>query len=341
MSVSVKDVAARAGVSVGTVSNVLNSPTKVAAETAERVHRAIVELGFVRNDAARQLRAGTSRCIGFVVLDVSNPFFTDLVRAAEERAAESGLAVLIANSDEQPVREAAGLDLFEEQRVRGVLISPVDDVTARLERLRDRGTPSVLVDRMAATPGFSSVSVDDVAGGRIAVQHLLDGGRRRILFVGGPLDLEQVRDRLRGAREAVAAVPGAVLDVLPVGALTVRHGVEAGRGVLAMDSPPDAVFAANDLIALGVLQAVGLLGGRRVPDDLAIVGYDDIEFAASAGVPITSVRQPRDRMGAVAVDLLLAEIDGVGERSRIVLQPELVIRESSAPAVGGDRREAP
>jgi LacI family transcriptional regulator len=331
MGVSVKDVAARAGVSVGTVSNVLNTPAKVAPETAERVHQAISDLGFVRNDAARQLRAGTSRCIGFVVLDVGNPFFTDLARAAEERAAESGLAVLIANSGEQPDREAAGLDLFEEQRVRGVLISPVDEITGRLEQMRLRGTPSVLVDRMAATPGFSSVSVDDVFGGRTAVQHLLDGGRRRILFVGGPLDLEQVRDRLEGAREAVASVPGATIEVLPVGALTVRHGVDAGREILAMAEPPDAVFAANDLVALGVLQAL-VLGRLSVPDDIALVGYDDIEFAASAGVPITSVRQPRDRMGAIAVDLLLAEIEGETERSRVVLQPELVERESSRPA---------
>lgn len=331
MGVSVKDVAARAGVSVGTVSNVLNTPAKVAPETAERVHQAISDLGFVRNDAARQLRAGTSRCIGFVVLDVGNPFFTDLARAAEERAAESGLAVLISNSGEQPDREAAGLDLFEEQRVRGVLISPVDEITGRLEQMRLRGTPSVLVDRMAATPGFSSVSVDDVFGGRTAVQHLLDGGRRRILFVGGPLDLEQVRDRLEGAREAVASVPGATIEVLPVGALTVRHGVDAGREILAMAEPPDAVFAANDLVALGVLQAL-VLGRLSVPDDIALVGYDDIEFAASAGVPITSVRQPRDRMGAIAVDLLLAEIEGETERSRVVLQPELVERESSRPA---------
>jgi LacI family transcriptional regulator len=331
MGVSVKDVAARAGVSVGTVSNVLNTPAKVAPETAERVHQAISDLGFVRNDAARQLRAGTSRCIGFVVLDVGNPFFTDLARAAEERAAESGLAVLIANSGEQPDREAAGLDLFEEQRVRGVLISPVDEITGRLEQMRLRGTPSVLVDRMAATPGFSSVSVDDVFGGRTAVQHLLDGGRRRILFVGGPLDLAQVRDRLEGAREAVASVPGATIEVLPVGALTVRHGVDAGREILAMAEPPDAVFAANDLVALGVLQAL-VLGRLSVPDDIALVGYDDIEFAASAGVPITSVRQPRDRMGAIAVDLLLAEIEGETERSRVVLQPELVERESSRPA---------
>jgi LacI family transcriptional regulator len=140
-----------------------------------------------------------------------------------------------------------------------------------------------------------------------------------------------VRDRLQGAREAVAGVPGAVLEVLPIAALTVRHGVDAGREILARAEAPDAVFAANDLVALGVLQGVGLLGGLRVPEDLAIVGYDDIEFAASAGVPITSLRQPRERLGAIAVDLLLAELDGEPERSRIVLQPELVVRESSRP----------
>ena len=109
--------------------------------------------------------------------------------------------------------------------------------------------------------------------------------------------------------------------------------MEAGREILALPEPPDAVFAANDLVALGVLQAVGLLGGLRVPEDVALVGYDDIEFAASAGVPITSLRQPRDRMGTIAVDLLLAEIDGATERSRIVLQPELVVRESTRPQV--------
>lgn len=333
MAVSVRDVAERAGVSVGTVSNVLNAPDKVAEATISRVQAAIEALGFVRNDAARQLRAGSSRTLGMVVLDLRNPFFADVARGAEERAAEVGLSVILANSDERADREAAHLDLFEEQRVRGILISPVEEVLPRLERLRSRGIRAVLVDRLATTPGFSSVSVDDVEGGRRAVAHLLETGRRRILFAGGPLDLAQVRDRLRGARRAVADVPGASLEVLPIGALTMRQGVEAGREVLALRDRPDAVFAANDLVALGVLQGAGMLGGLRVPEDLAIVGYDDIDFAASAGVPISSIRQPRERMGALAVDLLLADIEGATESARIVLQPELVVRESSGPSV--------
>lgn len=328
--VNVRDVALRAGVSVGTVSNVLNTPTKVAASTAERVHAAITELGFVRNDAARQLRAGSSRTIGLVVLDVRNPFFADVASGVEERAAQAGLSVLLANSDERVEREAAHLDLFEEQRVRGILISPVHESLAHLERLRDRGIPAVLVDRMASTPGLSSVSVDDVAGGRSAVRHLLATGRRRVLFVGGPLDLAQVRDRLQGAREAVAEVDGARLDVLQIGALTMAHGVGAAREILALNHRPDAVFAANDLVALGVLQGVGLFGGVRVPEDLALVGYDDIDFAAAAAVPITSIRQPRARIGADALDLLLAELDGESKHRSIVLQPELVVRGSTA-----------
>ena len=331
MAISVRDVAERAGVSVGTVSNVMNSPGKVAAGTAERVLAAIDELGFVRNDAARQLRAGSSRSIGLVVLDVRNPFFTDVARGVEERAARAGLSVLLANSDERADREAAHLDLFEEQRVRGILISPVEEVAPRLEALRRRGIPSVLVDRFASDEGCSSVSVDDVEGGRRAVAHLVETGRRRILFVGGPLELEQVRDRLAGAREALTGHPDVRLDVLETAALTMQEGVAAGRRILAMTDRPDAVFAANDLVALGVLQGIGLIGDLRVPEHVAIVGYDDIDFAASAAVPMTSIRQPRDLIGATALELLLDEIDGGTRRERIVLKPELVVRESSAP----------
>ena len=329
MAISVRDVAERAGVSVGTVSNVLNTPGKVAPGTTQRVLAAIDELGFVRNDAARQLRAGSSRSIGLLVLDIGNPFFTDVARGAEERATEAGLSVLLANTDEDEHREAAYLDLFEEQRVRGILITPVDEVLPRLERLRSHGIPSVLVDRLATGSGFSSVSVDDVAGGRMAAQHLLDTGRRRLLFVGGPRDLRQVRDRLAGARQAVADVRGASLEVMDVASLTMLDGVSAGRRILELPERPDGVLAVNDLVALGVLQGVSILGGVRVPQDVAIVGYDDIDFAAAAAVPITSIRQPRNRIGAEALDLLLAEIDGNDVHRRIVFQPELVVREST------------
>jgi LacI family transcriptional regulator len=333
MSVSVKDVAARAGVSVGTVSNVMNRPEKVSTAVAERVHAAIDALGFVRNDAARQLRAGHSKSIGLIVLDVRNPFFTDLARGAEDQAALAGLSVILGNSDEKADREASYLDLFEEQRMHGVLISPFGDVTARLRRLHDRGIPAVLVDRTSADASYSSVSVDDVAGGGLAVQHLIDLGRRAIAFVGGPEEIRQVADRLEGARVVVAKHPGVSIEVIRTKALSVIEGREAGNAILAREPSerPDAIFAANDLIAMGVLQALNMQGTLHVPRDIALIGYDDIDFASASVVPMSSIRQPSALIGKTAVEILIEEADDPTLTPRqVVFQPELIVRASTA-----------
>jgi len=334
-SISVRDVAARAGVSVGTVSNVLNRPEQVSAETVERVQQVIAELGFVRNDAARQLRAGSSRAVGLIVLDISNPFFSDLARGAQQAADENGSVILLGNSDQAPAREASYLDLFEEQRVRGVLISPVGEVEARLTRLRHRGIGAVLVDHRIPGSGFSSVSVDDVSGGELAVSHLIELGRRRIAFVGGPFALHQVADRLDGAQRAIAAAKGAAtLEVIGVESLTILDGRAAGDRIVARDprDRPDAIFAANDLVALGLVQSFVMGSGLRIPEEIAIVGYDDIGFASSAVVPISSIRQPSEAIGRTAITMLADEIAGREAAGRdVVFQPELVIRASTSP----------
>ncbi|MDZ8275032.1 LacI family DNA-binding transcriptional regulator [Microbacterium aquimaris] len=332
MSVSIKEVAAAAGVSVGTVSNVLNRPDKVSEATAQRVTAAIESLGFVRNDAARQLRAGRSRSIGLVVLDAANPFFAEVARGVEDRAAEAGMVVLLGNTDEASAREDAYLDLFREQRVNGVLITPTGDDTAKLERLRAAGIPVVLVDREAPDSGLASVAVDDVEGGHLAVAHLLANGRRRVAFVGGSPSIRQVSDRLAGARRAVDEVEGAVLQTIEVATLTVLQGRAAGERIVAMpaEKRPDAVFAANDLLAVGLLQAFALMSDIRVPEDIALVGYDDIDFASATVVPLSSVRQPASAIGRSAVDLLLREIDGAAEERTVRFRPELVVRASSA-----------
>jgi LacI family transcriptional regulator len=333
MSAGIRDVADRAGVSVGTVSNVLNRPAKVAPATVDRVLGAIEELGFIRNDAARQLRAGRSTTVGLIVLDVRNPFFTELARGAEREADRHGVSILVANSDEDSAREARYLDLFEQQRVRGILISPFGQIAPRLRALRQRGTPAVLVDRRS-DDGYSSVSVDDEAGGTLAARHLLALGRRRILFTGGPLDIRQIDDRRRGALRAVQEVPGARLEVLAAPASQVADGRTAGAAIAALPGSerPDAVFAANDLVALGVLQALAARG-IRVPDDVALIGFDDIDFAAAAVVPLSSVRQPSQLMGETALRILLTEIDDPGSPAQqVVFEPELVVRASTAPA---------
>jgi len=335
MTVNVRDVAARAKVSVGTVSNVMNRPEKVSTATVARVQAAIDDLGFVRNDAARQLRAGRSRSLGLIVLDVANPFFTDLARGAEDRAAEEGLAILLGNTDDNLNREAAYLDLFEEQRVHGVLISPLGDISERLTRLRARGTPTVLVDRQTEDHSFSSVSVDDVAGGGLAANHLISIGRTRLAYVGGPGTIRQVADRLAGARLAVAEHENVSIEVIDTDALSVLAGRAAGLTLLkrAAQDRPDAIFAANDLLAIGVLQALNMHGDLHVPRDIALIGYDDIAFAAAAVVPLSSIRQPSVLIGYTAVDLLLREASGGREfeHEQIVFQPELVVRESTAP----------
>ncbi|RJT76233.1 LacI family transcriptional regulator [Arthrobacter cheniae] len=334
--VSIKDVADRAGVAVGTVSNVLNHPTRVSSSTRERVQTAIDHLGFVRNDAARQLRAGQSRTIGLIVLDVGNPFFSSLARAAEDCAAENGSTVVLGDSGQDVEREARYIDVFEQQRVQGMLISPVGDVGPRVETLRKRGMPVVLVDRVDAQRRCSSVSVDDVAGGYMAVRHLLEAGRRRIVFVGAKAEFQQVADRLAGARQAVEEHDDAVLEVVEADAMTVLAGRDVG-GRIAQRPPgelPDGIFCANDLLAIGVMQAVLLIRGLRIPEDLALIGYDDIDFSASAVVPLTSVRKPTELMGRTAVELLLEEIESPSSRRRqVIFDPELVERGSTTAAV--------
>jgi LacI family transcriptional regulator len=328
----VVDVAQHAEVSIGTVSNVLNNPERVAPATRKRVLRAIEELGFVRNEAARQLRAGRSRTIGLVILDVGNPFFTDVAAGVESAAAEKGLSVILCNSGSDAGREDHYLSLLQEQRAYGILITPLIEHTARIEELRNSGTPVVLVDR-GSSRRQCSVSVDDVSGGEYAVAHLIGLGHRRIAFVGGPLDIDQVADRLAGA-QAAAAASDARISVIETTGLNVASGRHTGALIAAMTGAdrPTAVFCANDLLALGLLQE---MTRRRiaVPGDLAIVGYDDIDFAAAAAVPLTSVRQPRAQLGRAAAELLIEEVSAPQrhQHRQVVFEPELVVRESSDP----------
>ncbi|WP_395817300.1 LacI family DNA-binding transcriptional regulator [Curtobacterium flaccumfaciens] len=332
MAVSVREVAALAGVSLGTVSNVLNRPDKVAPGTVERVQSAIATLGFVRNDSARQLRAGRSSTVGLIVLDGGNPFFTDVARGAEDAAMDNGLAVLIGNSDESTDRERTYVDLFEERRVAGLLISPAGDDLSRLARLRDQGTAVVLVDRRADDEHFASVSVDDVAGGRIAVEHLAAIGRTHIAFVGGPFGIRQVADRHAGALAAAQAA-GIRLEALLTTSLSVLEGRRIGEAIQARPAAerPDAVFAANDLLAVGLEQAFIMRGTIAVPEQIAIVGYDDIAFAESAVVPLTSVRQPAQDLGRRAIELLTKQVEQGQDidLEHVEFTPELVVRQSS------------
>ena len=330
---SVKDVARSAGVSLGTVSNVMNRPEVVSPTTRERVERAMVELGFVRNESARQLRAGTSRTLAYVMLDGSNPFFHDVSQGIELAAEDADLSLFICNSNGRSEREEVHLDRLMQQRVQGILITPVNPDAPHLAEISRRGIPVVIVDRVGAGGLFCSVAVDDVLGGRIAVEHLAEQGHTRVAVVGGPESIGQVRERVEGARQiwAELGLPPEDLTYLPTAGLTVAEGRSAGERLAGIPARrrPTAAFCANDLLALGLLQqSIG--AGLRVPEELAIVGFDDIEFAAAAAVPLTSVRQPRQELGRAAAQLVLDEAtnpDHVHQQPLFV--PELVARAST------------
>ncbi|WP_338146713.1 LacI family DNA-binding transcriptional regulator [Streptomyces boncukensis] len=336
-TVGIKEVARAAGVSVGTVSNAINRPEMVAEETRVRVLAAIDQLGYVRSESARHLRAGSSKIIALLVLDMTNPFFVDVASGAERAARDAGLGVMLCNSAQSTAEEAEYLSLFAEQRVRGVLVTPADTTGRNLAAFERHGIPFVSVDRVVPSAEGCSVSVDDIAGAGLAVRHLLDRGHRNLAYVSGPMQLTQCQDRHAGALAVLrAAGADAELRHIETERMDVAAGRDAGARLLGMSPRPTAVFCANDLMALGLLQA--LYGaGVAVPEEVALVGYDDIEFAAAAAVPLTSVRQPAFRMGRSAADLLIEETGDAADRhehQRIVLQPELVVRASSMTARG-------
>lgn len=328
---SIREVAARAGVSVGTVSNVLNRPDLVSAATKERVHAAIEDLGFVRNESARQLRAGRSRTLGLVVYDVANPYFTDLSRGVDAVADAAGLAVILCNSDGTAAKEQRYLALLEEQRVQALLITPIGVSNGRLAQLQRRGMAVVLLDQPSRRADLCSVCVDDVTGGDLAASHLIAHGHRRVACVTGSSRTKQCRDRRDGALRAfrLAQLPERDLPVIERPAMSAQQGMAAAERILAMHPRPTAVLCSNDMLALGVMR--GLLdAGVAVPGEVSIVGYDDIEYAASATVPLTSVRQPRGLLGRTAAELALDEGENADRHKHrhVIFQPELIVRES-------------
>ena len=342
-SVSIKDVAAVAGVSVGTVSNVLNRPSSVRPTTRAKVEAAIAKLGFVPNASARQLAAGRSRTIAYLVLDASNPFFTDVARGIEEIARTEHLSLFICNSDQDAEREDQYLEQLTELRPRGVLITAMDYTNPRLARLREAGVPVVLVDRAPdGSADWCTVGVDDVAGGELAVSHLVEAGHERLAFVGGPAEIPQIADRHTGAVKAVdtAGLPAEALTWIQTDQPNIAGGRSAGERLLGLPKRrrPTGIFCANDLLALGLLQHLTQTG-VRVPDDVAIVGYDDIEYAAAAAVSLTSVAQPRHLLGRMAAELLVDEADRPSshQHEHVVFPPELVARASTAVATGPAR----
>ena len=331
---TIRDVAALAEVSAGTVSNVLNRPFYVNTETRERVLRAIDELEFVPRQRARQFRPGRVRTLGISVANLSYPFFVDVALGAESEAWKSGIGVVITNSGSDAKRENQNLDLLVQQRVQGIIISPVDEHSSSLQMLRQRGVPTVFVDRVGEHAGDAwSVVVDDVLGGRLAARHVFERGHRRVMFIGHPKASPKAAQRLEGVKFE-ARQRGVEVEVLDTGsAWTVQAGREAGSVVAdrIADRRPTALVCSNDMVALGAMQSL-VRGGLSIPEDIAVVGYDDLEWAKASAPPLTTVLQPREVLGQTAVRMLLkllADDRVLPRNNHVVLQPELIVRSST------------
>ncbi len=305
---SIKDVSLAAGVSISTVSHVLNRTRYVSDGARERVQRAIAELDYRHNGLARSLRTRQSYAIGLIIPDVTNPYYPQIARGVQDAAAEAGYWVFVCNSDRRPEVEVQLLGALEERRVDGVILDASGAAAPLLTAIRRAALPLVLVGSRIDEPDLDVVTVAP-NGGYAAVRHLLDLGHRRVALIGGPPAPGQHRPAKAGGYLQALAEAGIDLDeaLIVPGDYTREGGAAAMQRLLATARPPTAVFAGNDLMAIGAL-AVARRSGRRVPQDVAVVGYDDIPEAATTVPALTTVRVPKYEMGLAAAGRLLERL---------------------------------
>ncbi|MCJ1714679.1 LacI family DNA-binding transcriptional regulator [Microbacterium sp. M1A1_1b] len=330
---SVHHVAAQAGVSLATVSNVLNHPERVREATAARVHAAIAALGYTPNRNARALVSGSTRSIGLVVSSLQNSLFSDLLNGAQLAARARDFTLLIASSENDLQAQGDHLAYLESTRTSGVLLATMQESRDQVERTRRHGHPVVYVNYEPTEVDACSVVVDNEQAGYIATEHLIERGSRRVGFVSARPDLQPVSRRRAGVLRAIAAHPGVTLVDVDAGEIDPPGGTDAGARIARMpaDERPDGVLGVTDLLAMAVVTELRA-AGIRVPEDIPVSGCDHNSIAWGGAVPLTSVTMHGADMGRVAVDLLLAELtDPPGEHVHrtVVLGSELVPREST------------
>ncbi|NDL59889.1 LacI family DNA-binding transcriptional regulator [Phytoactinopolyspora mesophila] len=330
-----REIAQALGVSTATVSRALAGELGVSSEMAQRVRDTAASLGYRSNRAAKALRKQRADAIGLVISDVENPFFASVARAIEGVAAEHRHAVLLCNTDEDLDQESLYLDLMIGENVAGVIVAPSAQEIGPLEQLRSAGIPTVTLDRKVAGDPFDAVLVDHRLGARELVAHLVDHGHRQIAAVMGTTAATPSLERLAGCREAIADAASAQLTVIE-GTMRQAVGVqgtfELGERLaietLSQRDRPSAVFCANGLISLGVLRAVRRLG-LRVPEDIAVVGFDDQPFFDLLDPPLTVAAQPVEDLGRAAADLLFDRLADSGQDVRsVILPPTIHVRRS-------------
>lgn len=329
---TIYDVAREAGVSTATVSRALNRSGQIAPTTRKAIEEAVERLGYRPNTIARSLVTKSTQTIAFLLPDITNPFYASLVSGIQQVALESDHTMLLCTTEGDPEREAEYLSLLRAKQVDGALVDGLVLPPDRIARFVDDGFPIVCLDRDVDSKSVPLVQVDNRRGARLATDHLLELGHRRIAHVAGATELRISAERRSGYRDALVRA-GLRHDpaLVSTGGFTEDGGYEATRSLLESGAEFTAVFAANDLSAIGVINAI-TESGRNVPGDISVVGFDDIRLSAYTWPPLTTIRQPAVEIGQRATEILIGMINGRRARKlRYLLEPTLVLRGSTAP----------
>lgn len=326
-----KDVARQAGVSTSTVSHVINKDRFVSESITEKVNAAIKSLNYAPSALARSLKLNQTHTIGMLITASTNPFYSELVRGVERSCFERGYSLVLCNTEGDEQRMNSNLETLMQKRVDGLLLlctethQPSPEIVQRYPSI-----PTVMMD-WAPFDGDSDIIQDNsLLGGDMATQYLIDKGYRRIACIAGPLDKTPARLRLEGYLAAMARSGLPVVDgYIITSNFEFGGGLTAMQALLALPKPPQAVFVGNDAMAVGVYQAL-YQAGLNIPRDVAVVGYDDIELAAYMTPPLTTIHQPKDELGELAIDVLIHRMAQPGQKQqRVQLTPELVVRGSA------------
>ena len=327
---TIREVAETAGVSYATVSHVINNTRLVSPETRERVLAAMDALNYRPNALARSLRQGKTNTIGLVLPDSANPFFAEISRGIEDEAFKKGYSVFLCNTELDIKRELFYVDVLSKKQVDGIIFVAAGDQADSLDYLLQRNMPVVMIDRNVPNVEGDAVLTDHQLGGYLATRHLLDLGHTRIACIAGPSSITPSAERIIGYRNALEEAGLPFEEKLVIrGDYHAQSGMDITRSLLRMNPRPTAVFALNDLMAIGALRAVAE-AGYSVPKDLAVIGYDDLEIARFTNPPLTTIAQPKKEIGAQAVNLLVDRMSRKSRPpSRLVLAPELIVRRST------------
>lgn len=334
MAATLNDIAEASGVSISTVSRVLNGKSekyRISAETDELVHRIAREMNYRPNQLARGLRLKKTNTIGLLAPDVSNPFFAYVIKRVQKVAHELGYSLVVCNTDETVELEREHVNLLYRKRVDGIIAMPVGTEYDHFEDLLEKDIPMVLLDRCFDNLPVNTVVVDNYTGAFEAVTHLIETGHERIAFIQGLRGTYTNTERLRGYRDALQARGLTVDETLIVGGdFRQENGFIETKLLLNRTDRPTAIFATSDLITLGALETIAE-EGLSVPEDISLLTFDDFDFAPFLKCPLTAVRQPKEMMGEMAVKLLVEDLKaGTQSRKRIMLKPSLVKRSSVA-----------